>query len=163
LASLRAWDGPWKRREEETRRRWQRHVGLGIRRRRKRCAWTRARAELPKADITTIGVDIFRRCGALCSDVLYDLADQRRKANKTPPSIDHCSVSEKQAKALEKVVPDFWWDHDEGHYDNDEVDRKDYYDYDFEFGSYGDSISCLSVGWGELHVRLAQAEWEPVW
>src|SRR5712672_3173628 len=57
------------------------------------------------------------------SGVLYDLvmsAVQLRKANKTPLTtlyIDNCVIQEEQAKALETLVPDFRWDHDEGHED----------------------------------------------
>jgi hypothetical protein len=78
------------------------------------------------------------------SGVLYDLvmnAVQRRKANKTPLTtlcIEHCVIMEKQAKALEKVVSDFRWDHDEGYDDDEEGDREDYQEY------YGDELLAAS-------------------
>jgi len=94
-------------------------------------------------------------------------AVQWRKANKTPLTtlcIDNCVISEEQAKALENVVPDFRWDHDEGPSDDEEDDVEDYYDDDDdEFGDWGDDIGPPAVGWGGLHVGLAQAEWDPEW
>jgi len=56
------------------------------------------------------------------SGVLYDLvmsAVKRRKAIQTPLTalcIDSCVISERQAKELEKLVPDFRWDHFDGYY-----------------------------------------------
>jgi len=78
------------------------------------------------------------------SGILYDLvmgAAQRRRANKTPLTtlcIDKCVISKEQARALEKVVSDFRWDHDEGYRDDDEGDREYHYecDCDREFGSW---------------------------
>jgi len=55
--------------------------------------------------------------------------------------INRCVIREKQAKALEKVVPDFRWDHIKGssNYDYHAADRSnhsDYDDYDTDFDDY---------------------------
>jgi hypothetical protein len=74
------------------------------------------------------------------SSVPYDLllsAVQWRKTNNMPLTrirIDHCVISEKQSKALEKVVGDFRWDHDEGYYDSNDG-----------FGGWGDDIPVTDV------------------
>jgi len=86
------------------------------------------------------------------SGVLYDLvmsAVQLRKANKTPLTtlyIDNCVIQEEQAKALEKLVPDFRWDHDEGYDEGDHEDCNEY--YDDEYGGWPDDFGHLNVGWG---------------
>src|SRR5712672_2656612 len=78
------------------------------------------------------------------SGILYDLvmsAVQLRKANKTPLTtlyIDNCVIPEEQTKALETLVPDFRWDHDEGHEDC----------IDNEYGGWPDDFGHLNVGWG---------------
>jgi len=53
--------------------------------------------------------------------VLFDFilsAVEQRKAKKTPLTtlcIDRCIISAEEAGELEKVVPDFWWDHEGDH------------------------------------------------
>ena len=93
------------------------------------------------------------------SSDLYDLilsAVQRRKMNKTPLTtlcIYSCVINEEQANALEKLVPDFRWDHDKG-------DHEDYNEYDdneeSESSSWGDDIRHLDVEW-------ARDGWEHEW
>jgi len=82
------------------------------------------------------------------SDLILS-AVQWRKANKTPLTIlciDNCTIMEEQANTLEKVVPDFWWDHDEGISDDEEGDGEDYDDYFDEFGDWDDDIGPPVVG-----------------
>ena len=84
------------------------------------------------------------------SGVLYDLVMstvQIRKANKTPLTglyVYNCVIREEQAKALEKLVPDFQWDHDEGYDYNEEHNER----YDDECGGWPDDFGNLNVGWG---------------
>ena len=76
------------------------------------------------------------------SGVLHDLvlsAVKRRKAKKTPLStlcITHCVISAEEAAVLEKIVPDFRWDHDEGEDEDDEDDYNHDYDYDYDYDNY---------------------------
>jgi len=91
---------------------------------------------------------------------LYDLilsAVHWRKLNKTPLTtlcIYTCVIHQGQANALEKLVPDFRWDHDKGYNDeNEEGGPQDYNEYhdddsESECGNPGDDIGHLDEGWG---------------
>jgi len=69
-------------------------------------------------------------------------------------------ISEEQAKALEKVVGDFRWDHDEGYRDDEEGGFGNPYECDCNHGSgsWLENVGRLSTAWGGHHT-----EWEPEW
>jgi len=102
------------------------------------------------------------------SGVVYDLVMsvvQWRKVNKTPLTtlcINSCVIKKKQAKALEKIVPDFRWDHVIGFHHSDYCDREVRYDCEADWDSESDDddddyqdISDPGVQHGEVHARLA--------
>jgi len=71
--------------------------------------------------------DVFPSSGILFDLVLSTV--EQRKAKKTPLTtlcIDQCTISEDEADALEKVVPNFRWDGDQGDVDDDNDDDDDY-------------------------------------
>jgi len=74
---------------------------------------------------------------------------QRRLANEMPLTtlcIDHCVIQEKQAKALEKVVPDFRWDHIKGNHDDKAGGRSNYSNDcdDIDFDDHDDNYWDMS-------------------
>jgi len=77
-------------------------------------------------------------------DIVFDVIlriVRRRKAKKTPLTtlcIDRCIITAEEAGELEKVVPDFRWDHHQVEVDNSDEDEDDECDDDYDYNGSDD-------------------------